>query len=106
VGPPLWPMMTFFDIRPPYPKEQHFTSCKARQVLLCPPRALHCPGKEIADARRKSYKKNAGCASDSMKTVQFLQQYYCKLFLCCMQDLIGCMGKKIMIQYLAYPTKT
>ena len=29
-----------------------------------------------------------------MKTVQFLQQYYCKLFLCCMQDLIGCMGKK------------
>ena len=25
--------------------------------------------------------KNAGCASDSMKTVQFLQQYYCKLFL-------------------------
>nr|DAE16216.1 MAG TPA: hypothetical protein [Siphoviridae sp. ctdmY20] len=91
-------MMTFFDIRPPYPKEQHFTSCKARQVLLCPPRALHCPGKEIADARRKSYKKNAGCASDSMKTVQFLQQYYCKLFLCCMQDLIGCTGKKIMIQ--------
>ena len=41
-----------------------------------------------------------------MKTVQFLQQYYCKLFLCCMQDLIGCTGKKIMIQYLAYPTKT
>ena len=39
-------------------------------------------------------KKNAGCASDSMKTVQFLQQYYCKLFLCCMQDLIGCTGKK------------